>query len=137
MNPPCQCEYRSTCTRLIVSDDFTFRETRSTFALVIGIDKYEQEEYNSKAAVDDANRFENFLLKRLRTPREHIINLRNDEATRKGIIDGFMSLIHDRRISPGKSAIIIYYAGRARIVPMPEVWTDWQTCFFFLDSAFD
>ncbi|PBL03058.1 hypothetical protein ARMGADRAFT_1069624 [Armillaria gallica] len=112
----------------LCDESLTPIKTRSTFALIIGIDKYKHEEYdNLKAAVADANRFEKFLLDRLRTPREHIISLRNDQATRKGIIDGFRSLIHDQRISPGKSAIIIYYAGHGAVAPKPNEWTDWQT----------
>ncbi|PBL03060.1 hypothetical protein ARMGADRAFT_1003870 [Armillaria gallica] len=103
-------------------------EILRTFALIIGIDRYEQTKYaNLRAAVTDADRFENFLLKRLRTPREQIISLRNDQATRKGIIDGFRSLIHDQRISPGKSAIIIYYAGYGATASKPIEWKDWQT----------
>ncbi|PBL03063.1 hypothetical protein ARMGADRAFT_1069627 [Armillaria gallica] len=105
----------------------TASENPSTFALIIGIDEYKQKEYDLKAAVADANGFENFLVERLRTPSEHIINLRNDQATRKGIIDGFRSLIHDRRISPGKSAIIIYYAGHGATTSKPNEWKDWQT----------
>ncbi len=128
MNPLCQCKYRSTCTRLIVSDHLTYRKTCSTFALIIGIDKYKHEEYdNLRASVADADRFEKFLLNHLRTPREHIISLRNDQATRKDIIDGFRSLIHDQKISLGKSAIIINYSGHGAVAPKPNEWTDWPT----------
>ncbi|KAK0205134.1 caspase domain-containing protein [Desarmillaria ectypa] len=103
-------------------------ETRSTFALVIGIDEYEYGEYeNLLAAVADADRFENYLLEGLQTPREHIISLRNGQATRRAIIDGFRSLICNPRIVSGMAAIIIYYSGHGAVTPKPDEWTDWQT----------
>ncbi|KAK0469386.1 caspase domain-containing protein [Desarmillaria tabescens] len=103
-------------------------ETRGIFALVIGIDEYEYEGYeNLLAAVADADRFENYLLEGLRTPEEHIVSLRNGQATRKAIIDGFKSLTHNPRIVPGMTAIIIYYSGHGAVTPKPDEWTDWQT----------
>ncbi|PBL03172.1 hypothetical protein ARMGADRAFT_1069725 [Armillaria gallica] len=103
-------------------------ETRGTFALIIGIDEYQYGEYeNLVAAVADAEQFEKYLLEELHTPREHVINLRNGQATRKAIIDGFKKLISDSRIVPGMAAIIIYYSGHGAVTPKPDEWTDWQT----------
>ncbi|KAK0500063.1 caspase domain-containing protein [Armillaria luteobubalina] len=103
-------------------------ETRGTFALIIGIDEYQYEGYeNLVAAVADAEQFEKYLLEDLRTPPEHIINLRNSQATRKAIIDGFKKLVCDSRIVPGMAAIIIYYSGHGAVTTKPDEWTDWQT----------
>lgn len=111
-----------------LTDHSTYRDTRGTFALIIGIDEYQYGEYeNLVAAVADAEQFEKYLLEELRTPREHIINLRNGQATRKAIIDGFKKLISDSRIVPGMAAIIIYYSGHGAVTPKPDEWTDWQT----------
>ncbi|KAK0451584.1 hypothetical protein EV421DRAFT_1044539 [Armillaria borealis] len=103
-------------------------ESRGTFALVIGIDEYECGEYgNLLAAVADADRFQDYLLEDLQTPREHIISLRNGQATRKAIIDGFKSLIYNPGIVQGMAAVIIYYSGHGAVAPKPDEWTDWQT----------
>ncbi|KAK0194259.1 caspase domain-containing protein [Armillaria mellea] len=103
-------------------------ESRGTFALVIGIDEYECGEYgNLLAAVADADRFQDYLLGDLHTPREHIISLRNGQATRKAIIDGFKSLICNPRIVQGMAAVIIYYSGHGAVALKPDEWSDWQT----------
>ncbi|KAK0469283.1 caspase domain-containing protein [Desarmillaria tabescens] len=103
-------------------------ETRGILALVIGINEYECGEYgNLQAAVADADRFQNYLLEGLRTPKENIISLRNQQATRKAIVEGFRSLIHDPRIVQGMAAMIIYYSGHGAVAPKPDEWTDWQT----------
>ncbi|KAK0194153.1 hypothetical protein F5146DRAFT_1183776, partial [Armillaria mellea] len=82
---------------------------------------------NLVAAAADADRFEHYLLEDLHTPREHIISLRNGQATRKAIIDGFRRLISEPMIVPGMAAIIIYYSGHGAVTPKPDEWTDWQT----------
>ncbi|KAG7451529.1 uncharacterized protein BT62DRAFT_991060 [Guyanagaster necrorhizus] len=103
-------------------------DTRGTFALVIGINEYEYGEYeNLLAAVADADRFENYLLEDLQTPKKNIISLRNGQATREAIISGFRSLICNPRITQGMAAIIIYYSGHGAVAPKPDEWTDWQT----------
>ncbi len=123
---PSSREYRNARTQL--TKQSTCRETRGTFALVIGIDEYECGEYGDLvAAVADADRFQDYLLEDLKTPREHIISLRNGQATRKAIIDGFKSLICNPRIVQGMAAVIIYYSGHGAVAPKPDEWTDWQT----------
>ncbi|KAK0484889.1 caspase domain-containing protein [Armillaria novae-zelandiae] len=118
----------STITRTLLTKQSICRETRGTFALVIGIDEYECGEYGSLlAAVADADRFQDYLLEDMQTPREHIITLRNDQATRKAIIDGFKSLICNPSIVQGMAAMIIYYSGHGAVAPKPDEWTDWQT----------
>lgn len=64
-----------------------------TYALVIGINEYKSSEYdNLNAAVNDADAMNNYLRSTLAVPEENIINLRNGEATRQGILDGFRKL---------------------------------------------
>ncbi|KAK0445831.1 caspase domain-containing protein [Armillaria borealis] len=88
-------------------------QTRQAFALVIGIDKYKFVSPNQDlhGAVKDADNFKNYLISDRGVPEANIINLRNEEATRYAIIEGFRKLQDDSRIIPGEGAIIIYFAG--------------------------
>ncbi|KAK0469284.1 caspase domain-containing protein [Desarmillaria tabescens] len=101
-----------------------------TFALTIGIDTYRSETFRSESlqgAVNDANKFDEYLRKDRGTPEENIISLRDEKATRSAIIDGFKRLESDERIVSGTAAIIIYYAGHGAIAHKPVEWKDWET----------
>ncbi|KAG6809127.1 hypothetical protein H0H92_001457 [Tricholoma furcatifolium] len=98
------------------------------FALVIGINEYASDEYdNLTAAAGDADRFENFLRDKLKVPREHVISLRDKNATRAGILTGFLALRDDPRIVKDEAAIIIYFAGHGARADKPAEWDDWVT----------
>ncbi|KAK0451583.1 caspase domain-containing protein [Armillaria borealis] len=101
-----------------------------TFALTIGINTYESKTFESETlqgAVNDANKFDEYLCEDLGTPKENIISLRNEHATRSRIIHGFRSLEHNPKIVRGKAAIIIYYAGHGAVATKPVEWKDWET----------
>ncbi|TFK31409.1 caspase domain-containing protein [Crucibulum laeve] len=103
-------------------------DSSQIFALVIGINKYNCEEYpNLSAATKDANAFENFLLTRMAVPKANIVNLRDDQATRDGILAGFTALRDNVNIRKDEAAIVIYYAGHGARVDKPEEWEDWAT----------
>jgi hypothetical protein len=62
-----------------------------------------------------------FLTSDLHVPSDHIINLRNNDASRQGIIQGFQKLRDDPRIQKG-DPILIYYAGHGGLSKAPEEW---------------
>ncbi|KAG8688269.1 hypothetical protein FRC11_005757, partial [Ceratobasidium sp. 423] len=63
-----------------------------------------------RGAVNDADEISNFLTSDLGVPLNHIINLRNESASRANIIKGFRGLQNDPRINKG-DPILVYYAG--------------------------
>ncbi len=100
-----------------------------TFALTIGINKYESASFQSlelKGAINDADKFEEYLWKDLGVPKAKIIHLRNEQATRSAIIDGFRRLERNQNIVKGM-AIIIYYAGHGAMAHKPAGWKNWET----------
>ncbi|KDR67099.1 hypothetical protein GALMADRAFT_1129111 [Galerina marginata CBS 339.88] len=83
----------------------------SLFALTIGINDYSHPEIeNLRGAVADADAVTEYLQNSLNVPSSQIVNLRNEDATREGILAAFVSLAHDERIRMG-DPILIYYAG--------------------------
>jgi hypothetical protein len=61
------------------------------FALVMGINAY-QKVVKLNGAMADADRINDLLQDHLKVPEGNIINLRNKEATREGIIEAFRKL---------------------------------------------
>ncbi|TFK31705.1 hypothetical protein BDQ12DRAFT_701476 [Crucibulum laeve] len=79
------------------------------------------------SAVGDANSFEKYLLTRLHVPPLNILNLRDEQATRDGILSGFLALEDNNDIQKGVNSIIIYYAGHGSRDTKPEEWGEWVT----------
>ncbi|KAK0480715.1 caspase domain-containing protein [Armillaria novae-zelandiae] len=100
--------------------------TSNIFALIIGIDKYERDEYQLGGAVADANEFEHYVRTDLGAPKENIISLRDEKATRSRIIGAFRTLEHRKDIVQGTAIIIIYYAGHGAVAKKPTEWEDWH-----------
>ncbi|KAF9474960.1 hypothetical protein BDN70DRAFT_884284 [Pholiota conissans] len=99
-------------------------------ALVIGINRYTGNvfEYNNlTGAVGDADAFERFLTTRLQVPRENIRSLRDEEASRDGILHGFYFLRDNQKYKKNEAEIIIYYAGHGAQESIPVDWTGWYT----------
>jgi hypothetical protein len=103
------------------------------FALVIGINTYSDYE-NLNYAASDADRFQDFLTDTLNVPRNHIISLRNEAATRSAIIEAFQTLRLDPRILKDKAAIIIYFAGHGATAIKPEEWVEWATADGYIEQ---
>jgi hypothetical protein len=98
------------------------------YALVIGINKYQHPEYDDlKAAATDAEAVYTFLTEALNVPKENIIKLIDEAATREGIIDSFRRLAEDPKFV-GNQAFIIYYAGHGSRVakPVHKDWINWE-----------
>ncbi|KAK0243748.1 hypothetical protein EDD85DRAFT_945078 [Armillaria nabsnona] len=100
-----------------------------TFALVIGIDEYKfvEPKQDLHSAVRDADEVNRYLLNDRGVPEANIINLRNGRATRLAIIEVFIELKNDLRITPGEVAIIIYFAGHGAVAHKPSAWKNWET----------
>ncbi|CAE6402051.1 unnamed protein product [Rhizoctonia solani] len=79
------------------------------YALVIGINAY-RHITPLKGAVNDADEMSKFLTSDLKIPSDHIINLRDETASRANIIQGFRRLRDDPRIKKG-DPILVFYAG--------------------------
>ncbi|CAE6493584.1 unnamed protein product [Rhizoctonia solani] len=85
-------------------------KSRSTlYALIIGINTYPNIT-PLRGAANDADEMFKFLTSDLGVPLDHIINLRNESASRANIIKSFRDLQNDPRIEKG-DPILIYYAG--------------------------
>ncbi|KAK0194157.1 caspase domain-containing protein [Armillaria mellea] len=94
----------------------------------MGISEYKFMGYeNLQGAANDADKFEGYLREDLQAPKENIISLRDAQATRSAIIDGFTNLIQNPNIVCGRAAIVIYFAGHGAAANKPGEWTDWET----------
>ncbi|KAF8607165.1 hypothetical protein BDV93DRAFT_552908 [Ceratobasidium sp. AG-I] len=95
--------------------------SKSTFfALVIGINNY-PELRPLAGAVADANEISNFLTTDLKVPANHIINLRDESASREAIIQALRSLKEDSRVHEG-DPILIFYAGHGGWTEATDEW---------------
>ncbi|GAB1526514.1 hypothetical protein RhiTH_009681 [Rhizoctonia solani] len=90
-------------------------------ALLIGIDTYKKV-VKLTGASKDADSMEEFLLSDLSVPASQITNLRNEQATRSGIIAALTELRRNPDIDY-LDPILIYYAGHGCEVDTPS--TDW------------
>ncbi|KZV65119.1 hypothetical protein PENSPDRAFT_690182 [Peniophora sp. CONT] len=94
----------------------------SLHALVIGIDKYQSDRIpNLHGAVADADAIVEYLQSDLHVPRDQISNLRNEEATRDAIIQGFRAFQTQQSIKQG-DPILIFYAGHGTTAEAPRGW---------------
>jgi len=97
------------------------------FALVIGINRYQDAHFpNLASAVNDADKFQQFLVESLGVSPPNIVNLRDDGATRVAIIGAIKSLITNPNIQKD-DPIIIYFAGHGGRVSKPKEWSNWYT----------
>ncbi|KAJ3533179.1 hypothetical protein NMY22_g7445 [Coprinellus aureogranulatus] len=92
---------------------FNGMQQRPIFAVIIGIDRYPNLPH-LRGAVNDANAVSTYVKSELHVPAERIIVLRNEQATRAGILRTFHSLRLKNPHQPRKGdSIILYYAGYA------------------------
>ncbi|KAF8607155.1 hypothetical protein BDV93DRAFT_520049 [Ceratobasidium sp. AG-I] len=92
------------------------------FAVIIGINKYSKIS-SLTGAVADANEVSDFLTTDLKVPDSHIINLRNESASREAIIQALQSFKDDLRIHKG-DPILIFYAGHGGLKKASQEWKD-------------
>ncbi|CAA7263720.1 unnamed protein product [Cyclocybe aegerita] len=98
-------------------------------ALIIGINKYPYSDDwpDLSGAVGDANAFEAFLKEKLNVSPSNITNLRDEEASREGILDAFLALRDNAKYKKDEAAITIFYAGHGTEDDPPKEWGDWTT----------
>ena len=73
-----------------------------------------------RGAVPDGQKFQDYLIKRLRVPQDQISTLFDEQATRSAIIQAFKHLSKDHRIKDG-DPIFIFYAGHGgQKTPHPD-----------------
>ncbi|KAI0316110.1 caspase domain-containing protein [Amylostereum chailletii] len=92
------------------------------FALVIGIDKYNDKGVgNLHGCVADADGVQTFLIETLCVLPERILNLRNEGATRGEILKHVLNRATNTSIQEG-DPILIYYAGHGGEANPPAGW---------------
>ncbi|CAE6435875.1 unnamed protein product [Rhizoctonia solani] len=92
------------------------------YGLVIGIDNYPVLPSLS-GAVADANAIAEFLKSDMDIPAEHIVTLRNDQATRARIIQEFQALWKNEDIRHD-DPILVYYAGHGGLAKANKKWKE-------------
>ena len=94
------------------------------YALLVGIDTY-PDTYTrpcTGATVDLQNVSEYLTGENMNVPRDHILSLHNDNATRTAIISAFREhLIDNPKIKKG-DAILFYYSGHGGYLKAPTGW---------------
>ncbi|KAH9913629.1 uncharacterized protein B0H18DRAFT_849891, partial [Fomitopsis serialis] len=93
------------------------------FGLLVAIDEYQSNDIrNLRGCVNDANDFADFLTVTLGVPSGQIVQLSNEQATRRAILHTFEShLINNSNIKEG-DAIVFFFAGHGSQVQAPEGW---------------
>jgi hypothetical protein len=100
-----------------------YSDERQIFALIIGINKYKNQEIPElSGCVNDCNNILHFLTSYLCVPQDHIVVLTNEAATRHAILSSFENhLIQNSRIKKG-DAMLFFYAGHGSRVEAPSGW---------------
>ena len=112
------------------------------FALVIGIDTYKSKDIRPlRGAVADARAFTTYLQDERSVPRDHLVILINEAASRLAILEGFRRLANDTRIRHG-DPILVYFAGHGSEVHAPQRWESGRPgakvqCILPHDAYFD
>ncbi|KAI0088785.1 hypothetical protein BDY19DRAFT_146916 [Irpex rosettiformis] len=71
----------------------------------------------------DGTKVFDFLRERIKTPPEHILQLKNADVTRKRIIDTFKSHLIDNQDIEKGDAILFYFSGHGTRLKAPVGWT--------------
>jgi hypothetical protein len=82
---------------------------------LIAIDEYAGDMPSLDGAVGDMSLVKDFLMSDLEVPQSHIKVLKNDQATRKAILDSIKALTNNPEIKHGEP-ILIYFAGHGCLV---------------------
>ncbi|MBM7845940.1 caspase family protein [Herpetosiphon giganteus] len=96
--------------------------TPTIYALLVGIDEYAAPQIRSlHGCVNDISSFENFLYERVAGTSYHldVLPLTNEQATYKGIINGFRSHLSKANAT---DVALFYYCGHGSQEPAPEIF---------------
>jgi len=94
---------------------------RTGWALIIGINKYPhlKAEYQLGYAVADAEALANLLENKFGYPRSNITILKDEQATRNGILQAFASLADHDRVKEN-DCVLVFYSGHGQTVDTSE-----------------
>ena len=82
--------------------------------------------------MNDADAVDTYLRTTLNVPKENVINIRNAQASRQGILNSFQRL--EKITAPAQQpCIIIFYAGHGARTEKPPQWLDWATDSDFVE----
>ncbi|KAG6906653.1 hypothetical protein DXG01_012739 [Tephrocybe rancida] len=96
----------------------------SLFAVIIGINKYKDVGVPDLCgAVNDADALEEFLSSVVGVPKHRIVNLRDEQATREGMLNALQDLAQNGAIC-AHDPILIYYAGHGGEASRPNADLD-------------
>jgi hypothetical protein len=101
------------------STKIVHREPGTLFALIIGIDKYRNPQYQLEGAVKDAIEIENYLRSCFPSPQIRVLH--DNDATRDSIIRELDDLIQSPLIKR-QDPILIFYAGHGGETTPPQGW---------------
>ena len=103
------------------------------WALIIGIDKYPKMDKAKQLQVGriDAEAVARLLVERYGFPKEHTVELYDEKATRKEIIEAFNSL--KRRLAD-KDSLFIYYAGHGEYERADKGYERFQGMGYWIPS---
>ena len=88
----------------------------NSYALIIGIDKYENVQ-NLNYAVKDAESIQDILVNTFNFPESNIKLLKNEEATKQNILKSFSDIT---KKADDKDRVLIYFAGHGATDDLPE-----------------
>ncbi|CAE6437131.1 unnamed protein product [Rhizoctonia solani] len=100
------------------------RSGTALHALIIGIDQYPKL-LKLTAAIADAKKMVAFLIADLKVPKDHIVELYDQHASRQAIINGFKVLKTNTRIRVN-DPILIFFAGHGGLTDAPPQWKQKQ-----------
>lgn len=83
------------------------------FALLVGIGKYPNlaPEHQLEGSINDVELIQEMLRKRFAVPQENITMLRDEQATRKGILDQFEALTQKVKNAGPETQVLFFYSG--------------------------
>jgi len=96
--------------------------TRNLYALLVGIDKYPDPNHRLEGCVNDITAIEEYLNERFdkKEYQLHLRSLKNEQATREAVIDGFRSHLS---LAGADDIVLFYYSGHgAQELAPKEFW---------------
>jgi len=88
----------------------------NSYALIIGIDKY-QNVQNLNYAVKDAESIQDILVNTFDFPKDNVRLLTNEDATKQNIIEAFSDITTK---AEDNDRVLIYFAGHGETMDLPE-----------------
>lgn len=92
---------------------------RIGWVLAIGIDKYTPSDFARKYASKDVDAFVNLIQSKYGFEKKYITVLKNEQATKKNIIDKLKSYA-DPKVYSKEDCLLIFFAGQAKSFPNPD-----------------